>query len=276
MSFAYGDRSGIQKWLVLAAASTGLILGILDTTVVNIAVPALMRDLQASVMQVSWVLNGYSLGQAALFLTLGRLAERYGRRLIFVSSLVLFTLFSFACGLAPSVGWLVVFRVGQAVGAAGIVPISLIILLSAFPPAQHGLATGLWGAFGTLAGIIGPPVGGLLLQYASWRWIFFINVPIGIVAIGVSLLVVPELRRDTRAGGVDCLGIALSAGAIGCLILAIAEGNDWGWSSPTVLGLLAAALIFGSLFVWLEGRTKQPMVPIALFHVRLPSRSPTP
>jgi MFS family permease len=134
-----------HTWLVLASVSAGLVLGVLDASVVSIAVPTLMRELPASVAEVSWVLNAYNIVQAVLFLSLGRLAERYGQKLVFVISLALFTLFSLGCGLATTVDQLIIMRVGQGVGAAGMVPVSLIILLAAFPRRQHGLATGLWG-----------------------------------------------------------------------------------------------------------------------------------
>ena len=208
-SLGAADTGHPHKWLVLVAVSTGLILGILDASVVNIAIPTLMSGLSASVSEISWVLNAYNVAQAVLFLTFGRLAERFGQRVVFIGSLVVFTVFSLACGLSPNVEWLIVFRIGQAVGAAGIVPVSLIILLSAFPQREHGLATGLWGSLGTVAAIIGPPIGGVLIQYATWNWIFFMNVPIGIVAIAISLLVVPELRRDEDGAGIDLPGILL-------------------------------------------------------------------
>lgn len=252
---------------MLVAVSTGLILGILDVSVVNIAIPTLMTGLSASVSEISWVLNAYNVAQAVLFLTLGRLAERFGQRLIFVGSLVVFTVFSLACGLAPNVEWLIIFRVGQAVGAAGIVPVSLIILLSAFPARQHGFATGLWGSLGTLAAIIGPPIGGVLIEYASWHWIFFMNVPIGVVAVGISLFTVPELRRDRDGAGIDLPGIVLSAAAIGTLILAVIQGAEWGWDSARIIGLLVAAVLFSGTFVFWEKRATRPMLDLALFRI---------
>lgn len=267
-ALSQGYQGHPHKWLVLAAVSTGLILGILDASVVNIAIPSLMEGLSATVAEISWVLNAYNVAQAVLFLTLGRLAERYGQRLIFIGCLVVFTLFSLACGLSPNVQWLIVFRIGQAIGAAGIVPVSLIILLSAFPARQHGLATGLWGSLGTLAAIIGPPLGGVLIQYASWHWIFFLNVPIGVVAVGIALFVVPELRRDQGGTGIDLPGILLSGTAIGCLILAIIQGNGWGWGSPPVIALLAAAVVLFAGFTWWEKRALRPMLDLDLFRIR--------
>ncbi len=141
-------------------------------------------------------------------------------------------------------------------------------MLSAFPRRQHGLATGLWGALGTLAAIIGPPLGGVLIEYASWNWIFFMNVPIGLIAIVTALLVVPELRRDRDSTSIDLAGILLSATAIGCLILAIIEGNSWGWGSPAIIGLLIGTALLGGLFVWWEGRVDHPMLDLRLFRIR--------
>jgi EmrB/QacA subfamily drug resistance transporter len=266
-SLGAADTGHPHKWLVLVAVSTGLILGILDASVVNIAIPTLMSGLSASVSEISWVLNAYNVAQAVLFLTFGRLAERFGQRVVFIGSLVVFTVFSLACGLSPNVEWLIVFRIGQAVGAAGIVPVSLIILLSAFPQREHGLATGLWGSLGTVAAIIGAPIGGVLIEYATWNWIFFMNVPIGIVAIAISLLVVPELRRDEDGAGIDLPGIVLSGVAIGCLILAIIEGADWGWGSAREIGLLVSAVVLSVGFVLWEKRAPRPMLDLALFRI---------
>lgn len=262
------EQGNPHKWLILVTVSLGLILAILDVSVVNLAIPALIRDLETTVSGVSWVINGYNIAQAVLLLSFGRLADRYGQRRVFLLSLSLFTLFSLGCGFAASVDQLIGFRLGQAVGAAGVVPISLIILLGAFPPHQHGLATGLWGAIGTLAAVIGPPIGGLFIEYASWHWIFFMNVPVGIVAIILAIIVVPEMRRDTASASLDLGGIGLSAAALFCLTLAIIQGNTWQWGSPTVVGLLvASAVLLGAFLLW-QRRSRSPMLNLSLFKIR--------
>lgn len=267
------DRGHPRKWLILVAVSLGMILGILDVTVVNIAVPALIRDLGATVGQISWVLNAYNIAQAVLLLSFGRLADRYGQRLVFVISLALFTLASLACGLAASIDQLVGFRIVQAIGAAGMIPVSLIALLGAFPAHQHGLATGLWGAMGTLAGVAGPPIGGLLIEYASWHWIFFMNVPVGIVAVLMAILFVPEVRRDTKSASLDVAGIGLSTAALFCLTLALVQGNSWHWDSAPVIGLFLATAVLFALFVLWEHRSRSPMLDLRLFRIKAFSSS---
>jgi len=262
-----------RKWWILIAVSLGMILGLLDISVVNIAIPALIRDLHTTVGGVSWVLNAYNIAQAVLLLSFGRLADRYGQRLMFVASLALFTLASLACGLAGSIEQLVAFRIIQAIGAAGMVPISLIILLGAFPSYQHGLATGLWASIGTVAAIAGPPVGGLLIEYASWHWIFFMNVPVGIAAVVMALLLVPEIRRDTKSASLDLPGIALSTAALFCLTLAIVQGNTWRWGSPVIVSLLVAAVVLVGLFLLWEHRFRSPMFELSLFKIRAFSSS---
>jgi len=262
------DQGHPRKWLILVTVSLGLVLGVLNVSLVNIAIPALIREFGTTVSGVSWVVNAFGITQAVLLLSFGRLADRYGQRRAFLVALSVFTLASLACGLAGSVHQLIAFRVVQAVGASGMVPISLIILLSVFPRHQHGLATGLWGAFGNAAAIIGPPVGGVLIEYASWHWIFFMSVPVGVAAAVMTFLFVPEMRRDTAESTLDYGGIGLSAAALFCLTLGIIQGNAWGWGSPAVLGLLAGAAIFLVLFLLWQYRARSPMLDLRLFKIR--------
>lgn len=262
------DQGHPRKWLILVTVSLGLVLGVLNVSLVNIAIPALIREFDSTVGGVSWVVNAFGITQAVLLLSFGRLADRYGQRRAFLTALVIFTLASLACGLAGGVEQLIAFRVVQAIGAAGMVPISLIILLSVFPRRQHGLATGLWGAFGNAAAIIGPPVGGVLIEYASWHWIFFMSVPVGIAAAVMTFLFVPEMRRDTAESTLDFGGIGLSALALFCLTLGIIQGNAWGWGSPPVIGLLAGAVTFLALFLLWQNRARSPMLDLRLFKIR--------
>ncbi len=256
-----------RRWLILLAVSLGLFMALLDATIVNIAVPAIMKDLDASVASVSWVLNSYNLALAVLFLSVGRIADRFGQKRLFLLGLGLFTAFSLAAGFAPSIDWLIVFRVGQALGAAAMVPISLTILLGVFPRSQHGLATGLWAALGAVAAALGPSLGGVLTEYGSWQWIFFINVPVGIVALFASWRLVPEHKRAADAR-IDIGGVVLSAVTLSALTLALIQGNEWGWDSGRILGLFAAALAGGVIFVLWENRARQPMLDLRLFRIR--------
>ena len=257
-----------RRWLVLAAVSLGMFMALLDATIVNIAVPAIMTDLNTGITRVSWVLNAYNLGLAALFLSAGRLAARLGQKRVFIGGLVLFTLFSLACGFAPSIEWLIIFRVGQAIGGAAMAPVSLSILLGVFPQRQHGMAVGLWGALGAVAAALGPSLGGVIVQYAHWHWIFFINVPIGAIALGMALWVVPERRHAEAGAGLDLPAVLLSTTGLFCLTLALIQGHSWGWSSGRVIGLLVAAVVSYPLFLAWEFRTRNPMFDLRLMRIR--------
>lgn len=262
------DRGHPRKWLVLAVVALGMFMSLLDVTIVNIAVPAIVTNLKTTITSVSWVLNAYNIGLAALFLSCGRLADRVGQRLVFIVGLALFSLFSLACGLAPNIGWLVGFRVGQSIGAAAMVPVSLTIVMSVFPLRQHGLATALWGAISSIAAAVGPTLGGTLVEYLSWHWIFFVNVPVGAVAIAGAAWIVPERKRDDASAGMDLPGIALSGLGFFALTLGLVQGNSWGWSSSRVLGLLVGAVILLVCFGLWEWRSRSPMLDLRLFRLR--------
>ena len=261
-------ESARRKWWVLAAVSLGMFMALLDATIVNIAVPKIMTDLNAGVTKVSWVLNAYNLAMAALFLTAGRLADRLGQKRVFIAGLLLFTLFSLACGLSTNIQSLIGFRVGQAIGGAAMAPVSLAILLGVFPQRQHGLAVGVWGALGAIAAALGPSIGGVLVQYAQWHWIFFINIPIGIIALGMALWLVPERRRAEAGASLDLPAVVLSAGGLFCLTLGLIQGNSWGWSSGRVVGLLIAAVVCYPLFLVWELRARTPMFDLRLMRIR--------
>lgn len=262
------DEGHPRKWLILSAVSLGMFMALLDVTIVNIAIPAIISDAHTTITHVSWVLNAYNLVLAALFLSVGRVSDRFGQKRVFLAGLVLFTLFSLLCGLAPSIGWLIAFRAGQGIGGAALSTVSLAIVLGAFPRRQQGTAVGLWGALGTIAAAVGPTLGGLLVTYASWHWIFFVNIPVGIAALVFALLVIPEHRREGAKGGIDLPGIAISAIGLFLLTLALIEGSIWGWTSPRILGLFAVAVVSYPLFLWWELHTKEPMFPPKLLRIR--------
>jgi EmrB/QacA subfamily drug resistance transporter len=259
--------SSPRKWLVLVTVSLGLFMALLDATIVNIAVPAIMADLGTSVAGISWVLNAYNLGLLVLILAMGRFSDRLGQKRVFLFGLIMFTGFSLACGLAPSIGWLIAFRVGQSIGAAALIPVSLAILLGVFPRAQHGLATGIWGGIGAVAAAMGPTIGGALTQYASWSWIFFVNIPIGVAAVVLVARFVPEHRRAT-SGGLDPVGIGLSAAGFFALTLALIQGNEWGWTSTAIIALLGAGAALVVAWVVWELRTPSPLLDLRLFRDR--------
>jgi len=263
------DQGHRRKWWILVAVSIGMFMGLLDVTIVNIAMPAIIVDLHTTVTHASWVLNAYSLVLAVCFLSMGRIADRYGQKRVFMFGLVMFTLFSILCGFAPSIDWLIAFRAGQGVGGAAMLTISLAIVLGAFPRRQQGMAVGLWGALGTAAAAVGPVLGGVLVTYGHWSWIFFVNIPVGIFAVVVCGIVIPAHVKKARSeGGIDIPGIVISGLGLFMLTLGLVQGSSWGWSSPAIVGLLVAAVATFPLFLWWELRTPSPMFPVKLLRIR--------
>lgn len=272
----------VRPTLVLLAVATGLVMALLDATIVNIAIPAIMDDFDTGVTTVSWVVNAYNLSLAVLFLAMGRVAQRFGQRRVFVAGLVVFTLFSLACALAPTIEWLIAFRVLQGVGAAAMLPVSLSILLAVFPPERHGAAIGAWAGIGVVAAAFGPTIGGVLTEYAAWQWIFYINLPIGLLAVLLAFRFVPALpgSRTALAGAgtalrgsdaplnMDVPGILLSGAGFFCLTLALIQGNAWGWTSAAIVGLFVAAFVLLAVWVALELRSRDPMLDMRRFRSR--------
>jgi EmrB/QacA subfamily drug resistance transporter len=265
------DNGHPRKWLILAAVSLGMFMALLDVTIVNIAMPAIMskgKGFDISPTLASWVLNAYNLALAALFLTMGRVADRFGQKLVFTTGLALFTVFSLLCGLSPSIHLLIVARVGQGIGGAMMMPVSLSILMGAFPRRQHGTAVGIWGALGTAAAAMGPSIGGMLVTWVNWHWIFFINVPIGVAALVFAFVVVPEHKRADAKAAVDLGGILLSTGGLFCLVLALTQGNAWAWTSWRVLLLFGIAAVCYPVFYLWENRRRSPMFDFRLLRIR--------
>jgi EmrB/QacA subfamily drug resistance transporter len=238
-------------------------------TIVNIAMPAIITDLNTTVSHASWVLNAYSLVLAVFFLSMGRFGDRYGQKRVFLFGLVTFTIFSLLCGFAPTIDWLIVFRAGQGLGGAALLTISLPIVLGAFPRRQQGMAVGLWGALGTAAAAVGPTLGGVLVTYGHWSWIFFVNVPIGIVAVVVCAVVIPPtVRRAKAEGGIDIPGMLISGVGLFALTLGLVEGGSWGWTSAAIVTLFVVAALTFPLFMWWETHTASPMFPVNLLRIR--------
>src|SRR5689334_939303 len=232
-----------SRWWTLAAMCFALFMLMLDNTVVNVALPSIQRDLHASLSALEWTVNAYTLTLAVLLVTGGRLGDIFGRRRMFLFGVVVFGLSSLAIGFAPSDTVLVIFRAVQGIGAAFMMPATLSIITQAFPPEQRGTAIGTWAGVSALALAIGPVVGGFLTEYVSWRAIFFINPPIAIIAVGVTLFAARESRDETVDRTVDYTGIAAVTVGLTALVLALVQGNDWGWGSARVIGLLVVAVI---------------------------------
>jgi EmrB/QacA subfamily drug resistance transporter len=256
-----------RKWWVLVAVCLALFVAILDSTVVNIAIPTIVEDLGASLAEIEWVLNAYTLTFAALLITFGRLGDMYGRRRMFIVGLIVFGLGSAACGLAPTPQVLIAARVAQASGAAFMMPATLSLTAVSFPPEQRGLALGIWGAVSGVALAIGPTLGGLVTENLGWQYIFFINIPIIAVAIPFTLWAVRE-SRDERDHTLDWLGALLSIAVLVSFNYAMIEGPGRGWDDPLILGLLAASAVLLLVFVAWERRAKEPVLDLDLFRNR--------
>ena len=253
-----------RKWFTLAAVSFGLFMIMLDNTVVNVALPAIQSDLGADLSELQWVVAGYALTFAALMLIGGKLADAYGRRLIFVVGIAVFTGASLWCGLADTSSELIGARVLQGAGAALMNPATLSIIAATFPVRQRGTAIGIWAGVSALALAIGPLVGGLITEHIDWSWIFFVNVPVGIVAIAASFLFIDESRDETHVR-LDVPGLATSAVALFSLTYALIEANTYGWGSPRILGSFALAAVMFAAFILLERHQRNPMLPLDLF-----------
>jgi EmrB/QacA subfamily drug resistance transporter len=236
----------------------------LDNTVVNVALPSIQRDLGAGLSQLQWIVTGYALSFAALMLIGGKLADAYGRRRIFVLGIVVFTLASLWCGLADSGEMLIAARIVQGVGAALMNPATLSIIAATFPPKERGMAIGIWAGVSALALAIGPLVGGLLTEQLSWHWIFFVNVPVGVLGIAASYLLIRESKDETHVS-LDLPGLATSALGLFALTYGLIEANAYGWGSPRILGSFSLAVVALASFVVIERRRRSPMLDLTLF-----------
>ena len=256
-----------RKWWTLAAVAFGLFMIMLDNTVVNVALPSIGRDLHVSVSSLEWVVTAYALTFAALLITGGKLGDLFGRRRIFVVGIAIFTLSSLACGLAPSAGFLIGARAVQGVGAALMNPASLSIITATFPPRERGQAIGIWAGVSAMALAIGPLVGGLIVENINWNWIFFINVPVGVLGIVVSQLVIKESRDTSHEQSIDVPGLITSSAGLFALTFALIEGTAHGWTSPEIVGSFAAAVVLLVAFVLLERYQRLPMLDLSLFKI---------
>jgi EmrB/QacA subfamily drug resistance transporter len=253
------------KWYTLGAACFGLFMAILDNLVVNIAMPTIARDLDASTTQLQWIVSAYTMVFASLQITAGGLGDRFGRKRFFLIGLAIFTITSFAAALSQSIEMLIAIRALQGLGAAFIMPLSLSLISAAFPPEERGKAVGIWGAISVSGIALGPVVGGLLVQYASWHWVFLINVPIGIIAFFITSAVVRETRDESGTVATDIPGTVLITAAIATLTWALIEAGDRGWTNGWILSSLVSAAVLGLVFVYVESKTERPMVPLRFF-----------
>jgi EmrB/QacA subfamily drug resistance transporter len=253
---------------VVGVLALAVFMSSLDLFIVNLAFPYISRQYPAtSLSSLSWVLNAYTIVFAAVLVPAGRWADRIGRRKVFVAGLAGFTAGSVLCGLAPGVGALIAARVVQAAGAGAMVPASLSLLLAAVPAQARAKALGTWSALGALGAALGPVIGGTLVQI-NWRWVFWINVPVGVAAVILAVRVVPESRDLASRGRPDLLGAGLLAASVGLVALALVKAPGWGWGSAGFLGLLAASVACGAAMVWRSRRHHSPVIELELLRSR--------
>jgi EmrB/QacA subfamily drug resistance transporter len=250
---------------VLVATILGSSMAFIDGSVVNVALPVIQRDLGATTSDVQWIVETYSLFLAALILVGGSLGDHFGRRRIYAIGIAVFTLASIWGGLSPTVLSLILARAVQGIGAALLVPGSLAMISASFSDEQRGRAIGTWSGFSALTTVVGPVLGGVLVQYASWRWVFFLNVPLAAVVLGVLFWRVPESRDPDASGGLDWWGTLLVTLGLGALVYGLIEAGSLGFGTPLVPGALAIGVVALLAFLLVEARRSAPMVPLTLF-----------
>jgi EmrB/QacA subfamily drug resistance transporter len=266
-----------RRWWALAAVCLGLLIALLDNTVVNVALPDIQRSLDATVSDLQWVVSAYSLVFSTLLITGGKLGDLFGRRRVFLYGLAIFTVGSVLCGLSPNIRVLHACRALQGVGGAAIFPLTLAILDNTFSGKERTTAISIWGMVSGVGIALGPVIGGLLVDSISWRAVFFVNVPVAALAAGLTLFAVRESRQAGRRGGIDWIGTVLSAAGLFCIVLALIETQreGWGWGSRNnmlaLAGGVALLVLFGVIEIRRQRSGRDPMVDLTLF--RIPSFS---
>ena len=258
-----------RKWLVLAVVGAAFFMTILDVAIVNVAIPSIQTDLHIAESTVQWVITAYAITFGGFLLLGGRMADLLGRRRIFIAGLILFTLASLACGLASSAAVLIVSRAVQGIGAAIISPAALSIVTTTFEEgAERNKALGIWGALGGSGAAAGVLFGGILTKYLGWEWIFFVNVPVGVLVFALTRPIVPESHADLGHRRFDAAGAVTVTGGLALLVYAISKAPDVGWATGRTIGLLFASIVILAAFVVWELRTTAPLVPFGIFRIR--------
>ncbi len=257
-----------NPWAILLTLSLGFFMTLLDLTIVNIAIPNMIDKLHASLDEVLWVLNGYILILAVLLITFGRLGDLRGPRNLFILGVAVFTVASLLCGLSQNPAELIGARVIQGVGAALLMPQTMTLIISTFPPERRGAAMGIWGAVAGLATIAGPTVGGLLVSELDWRWIFFVNLPVGVLVLVMAFTLIPDIRPGRRQR-LDWTGVAIASSALFLFTFALTEGQRYHWNAWIWAAMGAAVVVLAGFLLQQRARQhSQPLVPFALFRDR--------
>jgi EmrB/QacA subfamily drug resistance transporter len=269
MAETLSKRRG-NEWAVLLTLGLGFFMTLLDLTIVNIAIPDMSRGLHASLAEIGWVINAYVIVLAVLMITGGRLGDLRGKRGLFIAGVATFTVASLACGLSQTAGEVITARAFQGLGAAFLMPQTMSVIIATFPAERRGTALGVWGGIAGLATIAGPTIGGLLVGGLGWRWIFFVNLPIGAVVIVLALLVLPEVKSD-RGQRLDMPGVLLASAALVAITFGLVEGQqyDWGrvWSFVSIPLIIAAGVVLLVAFLLVQARRQgsDPLLPFGLF-----------
>jgi len=260
-----------NPWAILVVLSLGFFMILLDLTIVYVATPSILTSLRTSLDQLLWVFNGYLLAYAVLLITAGRVGDIFGPRQLFAAGLVLFTVASALCGLSHTDTQLIAARVLQGVGGAMLAPQTLSIITSIFPPERRGAAFGVWGAVAGISTILGPTLGGLIVTNWDWRWIFFMNVPLGVITLIGTFLIIPDLRPGRRHR-LDLVGVALASTALFAIVYGLIEGQRYDWG--TITGWLTIPMVIGAgvvllvAFLIFERFQAEPLLPLRLFAIR--------
>ena len=266
-SFALGKTRGMRKWLPLISICLGTFMLLIDVTIVNVALPSMASSLRTSFTQLQWVVDIYALALAALLLGVGSASDLLGRRNVYICGLVVFALASLTAGISGSTAMLIAARGIQGIGAAAMFATTIALINSSYSGPDRGVAFGVWGAFNGAAAATGPILGGLLTQGLSWRWIFFVNLPISVVAIAVSVYgLAPD--RPARRGRIDVWGVAAFTAGAGSVTLALTRVSENGWTSVTTLGLIGFGLVALLTFIAVERRSARPILDLALLRRR--------
>ncbi|QDP97663.1 DHA2 family efflux MFS transporter permease subunit [Microlunatus elymi] len=264
---AFGTPTGgANPWRAMIALVIGFFVIMIDTTIVSVATPALMTDLHAGVTDVVWVTSAYLLAYAVPLLITGRLGDRVGPKWMYLSGLAVFTLSSLWCGLSADIEMLIIARVFQGLGAAMMVPQTMAVITRIFPPERRGKATSLWGAVAGIAGLIGPILGGVLIDGPGWQWIFFVNLPVGVVGIVLAWKWVPSL--PTHSHRFDVVGVILSAIGMFSLVFGIQEGSHLNWDYRAWLLIIGGLVVMAVFVGWQAKGAAEPLVPLSLFKDR--------
>jgi len=253
-----------MKWYIMAAVAMGIFLATIDSSIVNLALPTLVRELHTDFPTVQWVVLGYLLGLTALMLSVGRLADIRGKKPLYIAGFVIFTIGSVLCGLSPTIYALILFRIVQSIGAAMILALGSAIVTENFPPEERGRALGIYGTAVSIGIVIGPTLGGLLIDAFSWRWIFFVNLPVGIIGTLMAIRYIPAIKP--RGGQrFDIWGSLTMVAGLLCLLIGLTWGQNIGFSEIRILGLFSGSLIFFLAFLYIEAHIEDPIIDLSLF-----------